>query len=195
MAFGRYKQLKYYIRIQVPNLIATGQVKASDVDQSSMDRLDRNNFIASLVAYVNCFNLFMIGNFRCSEAYTLHTIGAALLFTGILLYGYYMVGISNELSSKFQIESWPLTMGVTVAIGLVSFLTSIIVNLISIPLFGSGNYFDDYTRLHWNSEQPGYWLHVLSTAFEWITIHTFPLLCLCSCRRMKTFEHWDKVQF
>ena len=160
-----------------------------------LERLERLNFIASLIAYVNCFTLLVTGNFRCGEHYILHTIGAGSLFFGIILYGCCMTNISYHLSARFDIESRPITMTISVMIAAISFVACIIFNIFSVHSFGEDKYFDNNLRLHWNHSDPGYLWHVLCTGFEWITINSFPLLYLCFCRRMKVFQDWDKVEF
>lgn len=160
-----------------------------------LERLNKFNFVSSLISYLNCLSLLITGNFRCNESYTIHSFGAVSLFVGILLYGYYMTYISYNLASKFKIESKPFTMSIAMVIGVVSLLGCVIFNAISVFQFGYQKYFDDYSRLHWSSAEPGYRMHILGTGFEWITINLFSLLYLCFFRRMKMFSDWNKVQF
>src|SRR5690349_10145877 len=106
-----------------------------------------------------------------------------------------MAFISHELFLRFNIESQPLTMATSFFIGLVSTLFCIILNLIAVHLLGPETFLDTAARLHWTREKPGYWCHVMSSIFEWLSIHMFSLLSLCLSRRMRTFSDWDKVHF
>jgi len=52
---------------------------------------------------------------------------------------------------------------------------------------------DDTYRTHWIRNEGGYSSHVLSAAFEWITIHYHSIYMLCLYNRMKNFAYWDRV--
>ena len=54
---------------------------------------------------------------------------------------------------------------------------------------------DTEFRLKWNSGQPGYLWHVLSTVFEWVLINTVSPVFVCIALRMRQFPEWHLVNF
>ena len=66
----------------------------------------------------------------------------------------------------------------------------------SMYVAGREMFLDNQWRFNWSPDQPGYDLHVLSTAVEWIGIVLCGyILYLCLFRRIKNFADWHKVQF
>jgi len=192
--YGRYKQIKYYIQVKIPNIINANQLKYCDIDITKLvDRLNRLNFTSLLLAYVNLVSLVSVGNFRCNEAFLLHAIGAFCMFNTTFTYAGIMIYTSRQLDGHFGIESRPLTMGAGLLFALLSLLGCFVFSTISMFQFSYDRFFTEYDRLHWTGDQPGYWWHVLGTACEWLLLNSNAILFLCFYRRMKLFQEWDQV--
>ena len=213
----RYKQLRYLIiKVKFNKCYLLQQEQQSIIDLHN--RLLHYNRISLVIAFIASFLMSMVGNFRTSEANDLHCMAASSMLITMYIYGAYHVYISWKLSQNFHnnnnynynyaddddgngnnniniisTETFPLTMAIVVLIGVASFTICIIASFTSFGLFGYEQFYNNYARLHWNSDQSGYVWHVICTITEWITINIYIVIYLCFYRRMRLFNEWDKV--
>ena len=156
-------------------------------------RIHRQNFIGLLLACVNHVALIMVGNYRCSEAFVMHSIGGLTSFHVTIIYVWYLINVCEQLSVRFKIESRPTTMRVGVIVQMMGLFGMFLFNIISGLQFGTNQVFIESVRIHWTRDQPGYWWHVMGTSSEWILVSCNCVLFACLYRRMKQFKEWHKI--
>lgn len=139
---------------------------APDAHRHLLGQLGRYNFYFLLLAYVNVFALLGVANFRCNEVFVLHAIAAFIVFHCSFLASGLMIYICRALHSQFSIESPPVTMTAGLICQCLSLVGCIVFSTVAVFQFGHDNFFDEYKRLHWTVDQPGYWWHVLGTGIS-----------------------------
>ena len=104
--------------------------------------------------------------------------------------------LTRKLHVTLGIESNPVTIAVVCYISVIFLLSLLIFTAASGLEAGWHNFTNNQWRLNWSKDQPGYTLHIICTAIEWIGIVLCgSILYLCLFRRIKNFQEWHKVQF
>lgn len=194
--WARYKQLKHYLQVKIPKMIMSndGQLKYEIGSiRKTLDRLNRINYVSLLLSFVAIFCMTMVGNFRCNEFFLLHAIGGILLFYLWPVYTGCMIYMNHHLYRTFKIESPPLTLILGFIIQLVSLVFMFIFNAMAMVQFGWNRFFTEQERLHWTSDEPGYWFHVIGTGSEWVLLISFAVTLLCISKRMKKCNEWNLI--
>ena len=184
---SRHYQLRQYISRCNPKPDSSSE--SPSAQHLLLLRLNKLNNQSLGVAFLASFCLVAVGNFRTAEQHRIHGFAAILMITLDLLYFIYMAYISNLLYEHFGIESRPVTLGLFIIYGLISFMICFTTNVFSILAMGEDKFLDDTeARLKWKPEDPGYVWHVIGTVAEWAVLNSFPLMFCCLARRMKRFS-------
>lgn len=88
---------------------------------------------------------------------------------------------------KCEMESFPTTMTVAMVIGVFGLSGVCVFSFVAICHVGFGRYADTSFRVNWKPDEPGYYFHVLGTAFEWVAINSAGLFYLSLYRRFYLF--------
>ncbi|XP_048354359.1 DNA damage-regulated autophagy modulator protein 2 isoform X2 [Sphaerodactylus townsendi] len=141
------------------------QVFYLNLEEAAILKLNKAGLVLGMVS---CFGLCVIANFQKSTLIVMHVVGACLTF-GV---GTFYMIVQTILSYKMQ-----LTKKSVFRIRLVVLLwcaASIVSMFISSVILYSGWYgVDLIQKLHWNSNEKGYSIHMTSTVSEWSLAFSF----------------------
>ncbi|XP_025066951.1 DNA damage-regulated autophagy modulator protein 2 isoform X2 [Alligator sinensis] len=143
------------------------QVCALNPEKNKIAKLNKTGLILGVIS---CFGMCLITNFQKSAMYSVHVLGASLTF-GI---GAFYLLIQTILSYMMQPDIhgkeifW---IRLTLLLWCVSSLLSMAISTI---LLLSGRYGTGLEqKLHWNPEEKGYTVHIISTVSEWSLAFSF----------------------
>ena len=106
------------------------------------------------------------------------------------------VMLTSRLNTKLNVESRPVTLFVFSLIGVTCVAALIVLTFASAHAAGMANFRDNNWRLNWSKDNPGYRLHIICTAIEWIgLVGCSAIIFACLARRMARFDEWHKVPF
>ncbi|XP_034978853.1 DNA damage-regulated autophagy modulator protein 2 isoform X1 [Zootoca vivipara] len=143
------------------------QVDALNPDNPKILRLNKAGFV---LGTVSCFGLCIIANFQKSTLFSVHVTGACLTF-GI---GAIYILVQTILSYKMQ----PGIHGkgifwirLTVLLWCTSSIVSMFISSVILysGLCGTGL----IQKLHWDPQEKGYTIHIMSTVSEWSLAFSF----------------------
>ncbi|KAH9425013.1 DNA damage-regulated autophagy modulator protein [Dermatophagoides pteronyssinus] len=177
--WARYKQIKYYLN-----------------NNSFTDSLNKNNDQSSSSSYNLQLLYLFIGNFRTVENMTGHLIGVTLIFSFIPIILLIQIYLIEQLYRYNQIETRAISLIIITIINIISTFISSLTALIAVLYHGTPfKYWDNNFRLYWSSEMDGYHWHLTSTVAEWIAIVSFAPILFSISKRIRSFKHWDQIQF
>lgn len=185
--YFRFRQIRYSLSHLVPSS-PFSRSKSPEV----LTYYHNRNFISLLLSFALTFGLITLANYRTSEHVYLHSMGSLFLIFPLPAYFCYQIIIVRYLS-EHEVESKPCSMLAWNIVGIVGWVGFAIFSNLSVPFVGIEKFYDADFRMNWNSEQPGYVLHVIGTVFEWIAINSLCPLSVCLFNRMRLFEHFDKA--
>ncbi|KAH1172096.1 DNA damage-regulated autophagy modulator protein 2 [Mauremys mutica] len=138
------------------------QVYALSPGEPKIVRLNKAGFTLGIIS---CFGLCIIANFQKYTLFYMHVVGACLTF-GI---GAIYILVQTILSYTMQPKLFWIRVIVLLWCG-----SSIASMFVSSVLLYSGLYGTDLVqKLHWNSQEKGYIVHIISTISEWSLAFSF----------------------
>ncbi|CAM4685623.1 unnamed protein product, partial [Caretta caretta] len=143
-----------YVRYKQVYALSPGELKIA--------RLNKAGFTLGMIS---CFGLCIIANFQKYTLFYMHVVGACLTF-GI---GAIYVLVQTILSYMMQPKIFWIRVIVLLWCG-----SSIASMFVSSVLLYSGLYGTDLVqKLHWNPQEKGYIVHIISTISEWSLAFSF----------------------
>ncbi|XP_034623478.1 DNA damage-regulated autophagy modulator protein 2 [Trachemys scripta elegans] len=138
------------------------QVYALSPGEPKIARLNKAGFTLGIIS---CFGLCIIANFQKYTLFYMHVVGACLTF-GI---GAIYILVQTILSYTMQPKLFWIRVIVLLWCG-----SSIASMFVSSVLLYSGLYGTDLVqKLHWNPQEKGYIVHIISTISEWSLAFSF----------------------
>ncbi|XP_019313361.2 DNA damage-regulated autophagy modulator protein 2 isoform X1 [Panthera pardus] len=143
------------------------QVHALNPEENRIIRINKAGLILGLLS---CFGLSIVANFQKTDFFPVHICGAVLTFGMGSLYMLVQTILSYQMQPKIhgkQVFWIRLLLVIWCGVSAFSMLTSS-------SLLHSGNYGKDVDqKLHWDPEDKGYVLHMITTAAEWSLSFSF----------------------
>ncbi|VFV31433.1 dna damage-regulated autophagy [Lynx pardinus] len=143
------------------------QVHALNPEENRIIRINKAGLVLGLLS---CFGLSIVANFQKTDFFPVHICGAVLTFGMGSLYMLVQTILSYQMQPKIhgkQVFWIRLLLVIWCGVSAFSMLTSS-------SLLHSGNYGKDVDqKLHWNPEDKGYVLHMITTAAEWSLSFSF----------------------
>lgn len=137
------------------------QVQALNPEGRYISRLNKAGLVLGLLS---CLGLSLVANFQKTAFFAVHICGAVLTFGMGSLYMFVQTALSYLMQPKIhgkQVFWVRLLLVIWCAVSAFSMLTCS--SLLYSGHFGS----DIVQKLHWNPEDKGYVLHMITTAAEW----------------------------
>ncbi|XP_045882262.1 DNA damage-regulated autophagy modulator protein 2 isoform X1 [Meles meles] len=143
------------------------QVHALNPEESRIIKLNKAGLVLGLLS---CFGLSVVANFQKTAFFIVHVCGAVLTFGMGSLYMFVQTILSYQMQPKIhgkQVFWIRLLVVIWCGVSAFSMLTCS-------SLLYSGNFGTDIVqKLHWNPEDRGYVLHMITTAAEWSMSFSF----------------------
>jgi len=143
------------------------QVHALNPEESRIIKLNKAGLVLGLLS---CFGLSVVANFQKTAFFVVHVCGAVLTFGMGSLYMFVQTILSYQMQPKIhgkQVFWIRLLVVIWCGVSAFSMLTCS-------SLLYSGNFGTDIVqKLHWNPEDRGYVLHMVTTAAEWSMSFSF----------------------
>ncbi|XP_060057885.1 DNA damage-regulated autophagy modulator protein 2 isoform X2 [Erinaceus europaeus] len=146
--------------------IATIYVRYKQVHALSPEenRIIKLNKAGLVIGFLSCLGLSVVANFQKTTIFVVHICGAVLTFGMGSLYMFVQTILSYKMQPKIHGKQifW-IRLFILIWCGV-----SALSMMISSSLLHHGR-FDTYIdqKLHWNPEDKGYVLHLITTAAEW----------------------------
>ncbi|XP_004699251.1 DNA damage-regulated autophagy modulator protein 2 [Echinops telfairi] len=137
------------------------QVHALNPEENRIIRLNKAGLV---LGFLSCLGLCVVANFQKTTLFAAHVSGAILAFGLGSLYMFVQTILSYQMQPRVhgkQVFWVRLLLVVWCAVSACSMLTCS-------ALLYSGSFGSDVVqKLHWNPEDKGYALHLITTAAEW----------------------------
>ncbi|KAJ8784692.1 hypothetical protein J1605_008043 [Eschrichtius robustus] len=137
------------------------QVHALNPEESRIIKLNKAGLVLGLLS---CLGLSIVANFQKTTFFAVHVCGAVLTFGIGSLYMFVQTILSYQMQPKIhgkQVFWIRLLLVIWCGVSAFSMLTCS--SLLYSGSFGA----DIVQKLHWNPEDKGYVLHMITTAAEW----------------------------
>ncbi|XP_054837272.1 DNA damage-regulated autophagy modulator protein 2 isoform X2 [Eublepharis macularius] len=135
------------------------QVFYLNPEEPTMLKLNKAGFVFGIVS---CFGLCIIANFQKSTLTAMHVIGACLTFGVGTFYILIQTILSYKMRPRNKSVFWiRLIVLLWCAASIVSMFIS------SVILYSGRCGVDLIQKLHWNPDEKGYSIHIMSTVSEW----------------------------
>uniref|UniRef100_A0A8C2P9H8 CWH43-like N-terminal domain-containing protein n=1 Tax=Capra hircus TaxID=9925 RepID=A0A8C2P9H8_CAPHI len=137
------------------------QVHALNPEENRIIRLNKAGLVLGLLS---CLGLSLVANFQKTTFFAVHVCGAVLTFGMGSLYMFVQTILSYQMQPKIhgkQVFWIRLLLVIWCGVSAFSMLTCS--SLLYNGSFGA----DIVQKLHWNPEDKGYVLHMITTAAEW----------------------------
>ncbi|XP_006899355.1 PREDICTED: DNA damage-regulated autophagy modulator protein 2-like [Elephantulus edwardii] len=143
------------------------QVHALNPEENRITRLNKTGLVFGLLS---CLGLSIVANFQKTALFVVHVGGAILTFGLGSLYMFVQTILSYHMQPRIhgkQVFWIRLLLVIWCVVSALSMLTCS-------SLLYSGNFGSDVIqKLHWNPEDRGYALHLITTAAEWSMSFSF----------------------
>ncbi|XP_029803984.1 DNA damage-regulated autophagy modulator protein 2 isoform X2 [Suricata suricatta] len=143
------------------------QVHALNPEESRIIRINKAGLALGLLS---CFGLSIVANFQKTDFFAVHICGAVLTFGMGSLYMLVQTVLSYQMQPKIhgkQVFWIRLLLVIWCGVSALTMLTSS-------SFLHSGKFGTDVDqKLHWNPEDKGYVLHMITTAAEWSMSFSF----------------------
>uniref|UniRef100_A0A8C3VMT2 DNA damage regulated autophagy modulator 2 n=1 Tax=Catagonus wagneri TaxID=51154 RepID=A0A8C3VMT2_9CETA len=143
------------------------QVHALNPEENCIIRLNKAGLVLGLLS---CLGLSVVANFQKTTFFAVHVCGAILTFGMGSLYMFVQTILSYQMQPKIhgkQVFWIRLLLVIWCGVSALSMLTCS--SLLYSGSFGA----DIVQKLHWNPEDKGYALHMITTAAEWSMSFSF----------------------
>nr|XP_051712136.1 DNA damage-regulated autophagy modulator protein 2 isoform X4 [Oryctolagus cuniculus] len=143
------------------------QVHALNPDENLIIKLNKAGLVLGILS---CLGLSLVANFQKTTLFAAHVSGAVLTFGMGSLYMFVQTILSYQMQPKIhgiQVFWIRLLLVIWCAVSAFSMLTC------SSILYSGDFGIDLVQKLHWNPEDKGYVLHMITTAAEWSMSFSF----------------------
>ncbi|XP_069862376.1 DNA damage-regulated autophagy modulator protein 2 isoform X1 [Dipodomys merriami] len=143
------------------------QVHALNPEENLIIKLNKAGLVLGMLS---CLGLSIVANFQKTTIFVVHKTGAVVAFSMGSLYMFVQTILSYKMQPKIhskQIFWIRLLLVIWCGVSALSMLTS------SVILYRGDFGIDIDQKLHWNSEDKGYVLHLVTTAAEWSMSFSF----------------------
>ncbi|KAL5252303.1 hypothetical protein ACHWQZ_G015166 [Mnemiopsis leidyi] len=128
----------------------------------------RINTAALITGYIAAFGIMVVGAFQETNVLAVHVAGAMMAFIGGTVYMFLIASLGFRQDVNFGVDERQyakarLAMAILSA---VSFIITIGVSAWSLALWEPAE--EDSTYQMWSSDDKGYNVHLVATAFEWV---------------------------
>lgn len=143
------------------------QVHALSPEENVIIKLNKAGLVLGILS---CLGLSVVANFQKTALFAAHVSGAVLTFGMGSLYMFVQTILSYQMQPKIhgkQVFWIRLLLVIWCGVSAFSMLTCS-------SILHSGNFGTDLEqKLHWNPEDKGYVLHMITTAAEWSMSFSF----------------------
>ncbi|XP_049621750.1 DNA damage-regulated autophagy modulator protein 2 [Suncus etruscus] len=143
------------------------QVHALNPEENRIIRLNKAGLIIGLIS---CLGLTTVANFQKTAIFVVHIFGATLTFGMGSIYMFVQTIVSYRMQPKIHGKQvfW-IRLLIVIWCGVSAFSMMICSALLYSGRFGN----DVVQKLHWNTEDKGYVIHLITTAAEWSMAFSF----------------------
>ncbi|ERE88959.1 DNA damage-regulated autophagy modulator protein 2-like isoform 1 [Cricetulus griseus] len=143
------------------------QVHALNPEENLIIKFNKAGLVLGILS---CLGLSLVANFQKSTLFVAHVCGAVLAFSMGSLYMFVQTILSYQMQPKIHSKQvfWVrLLLVIWCGVSALSMMTC------SSILYSSDFGADIVQKLHWNPEDKGYVLHMVTTAAEWSMSFSF----------------------
>ncbi|XP_037356854.1 DNA damage-regulated autophagy modulator protein 2 [Talpa occidentalis] len=143
------------------------QVQALSPEESRIIKLNKAGLV---IGWLSCLGLCLVANFQKTTIFVVHVCGSVLTFGMGSFYMFVQTVLSYQMQPKIHSKQvfW-VRLLMCVWCGVSAFTMLTCSSLLYSGSFGT----DIVQKLHWNPEDKGYALHMITTAAEWSMSFSF----------------------
>merc|ERR1712226_185179 len=168
-------------------------IRHGDIERSFLldhYRIQMINDIAMFIGSLACFGMFLVGCFQSTVLLSVHMFGAGMLFICGIIYCYLQsylsyINIGGSSTNLKTIIRFVIAMIATLAL-----IFTIVFGYIST----SRSHLSMKEKLHWNTDEPGYYSHLVSAFSEWIMASCLFAFVLTFYHEFKNMESKFEVK-
>ena len=144
-------------------------IRHGDFERNNL--MERNiikiiNDVSMFIGLCCCFGVLLVASFPCTQVISVHMVGASLLFVGGVIYCYLQSYLSYICIGRSTTNLETVVRFVISMVATLSLIFTVVFGSIATNQSKRSTVKD---KLHWNSDEPGYYAHLVSSFSEWIT--------------------------